>query len=427
MAAWKVVRHFNGAGTADLPTTAKEHLSVESRQGHGGHGGHGGLDIAEYDDFDDECEDQDDKEEWISSVVRVLDMALLMAGGLGRVGMVAALLDELEAYLEARRTTDTKSTDATAMGDLQRPGKRPKLVHVDDDQGYSKDASPSTIYSDSFPLTIDGTAPHVHFPVTRRVAPSLWEFEQHLRHQGGGEGGPMVITKALEDWPARRGERAWTRVPYLLARTMGGRRLVPVEVGRSYTDVAWGQKIVTFGEFLDEFLIKKCGNNIGYLAQHDLVSQIPALRNDIYIPDYCFTSPPPPLRKPPGKEVAHLEEPLLNAWFGPAGTVSPLHTDPYHNILCQVVGKKYVRLYSPEESAGLYPKGVGVDGIDMSNTSNVDVEGAENERDENFPLFREAAYVETILEEGECLYIPVGWWHYVRSLTVSFSVSFWWN
>lgn len=36
-------------------------------------------------------------------------------------------------------------------------------------------------------------------------------------------------------------------------------------------------------------------------------------------------------------------------------------------------------------------------------------------------------FVDCILEEGEMLYIPPKWWHYVRSLTTSFSVSFWWS
>jgi ribosomal protein L16 Arg81 hydroxylase len=36
-------------------------------------------------------------------------------------------------------------------------------------------------------------------------------------------------------------------------------------------------------------------------------------------------------------------------------------------------------------------------------------------------------YWECILEPGDTLVIPIGWWHYVRSLSVSFSVSFWWN
>lgn len=224
---------------------------------------------------------------------------------------------------------------------------------------------------------------------------------------------------------------------------MGGRRLVPVEVGRSYTDAGWGQKIVRFGEFVEEFLMprveiedededdgegggKDAEGGIGYLAQHDLFSQIPSLRNDISIPDYCYTNPPPVSKNIVKKPPPHLPEPLLNAWFGPAGTVSPLHTDPYYNILCQVVGKKYVRLYNPDQGDKLYPRG-DEGGVDMSNTSEVDAEGEATKLDKSFPLFGGARYVETILQEGECLYIPVGWWHYVRSLTVSFSVSFWWN
>ena len=194
---------------------------------------------------------------------------------------------------------------------------------------------------------------------------------------------PMIITDNLDHWPALT---RWTP-SYLLQKTLGGRRLVPVEIGRSYTDEGWGQAIIPFRRFLDEYILSE---NVGYLAQHNLFSQIPSLRNDISIPDCCYMT------------ESDQEEPLINAWFGPAGTVSPLHTDPYDNVLCQVTGKKYVRLYSPSETSRLYPRGVEGNGVDMGNTSQVEVEGDTS----SFPLFTEAKFVDGILNEGECLYIP---------------------
>ena len=84
-----------------------------------------------------------------------------------------------------------------------------------------------------------------------------------------------------------------------------------------------------------------------------------------------------------------------------------------------MVGTKYVRLYPPKESDRLYPR----QGKD-SNTSSVDLDGVDEGA---FPLFKEASCCHVTLTAGECLFIPRGWWHYVRSTEASFSVSFWWN
>ena len=113
------------------------------------------------------------------------------------------------------------------------------------------------------------------------------------------------------------------------------------------------------------------------------------------------------------------EDITINCWFGPRGTVSPLHFDPKDNVLCQVVGVKYVRLYAREESEKLYP----IEGL-LSNTSQVQVEDPD---DEKFSQFRHAKYLECVLHEGEMLYIPAKYWHYVKSLSTSYSVSFWWS
>lgn len=131
-------------------------------------------------------------------------------------------------------------------------------------------------------------------------------------------------------------------------------------------------------------------------------------------PDYCV------LRRPgSGDDDNDDEDIAVNAWFGPRGTVSPLHFDPKDNLLCQVVGAKYLRLYAPRESEKLYP----VDGL-LANTSQVQVDAPDLDA---FPAFQDAAYVECVLREGEMLYIPPRYWHFVRSLTTSFSVSFWWS
>ena len=119
---------------------------------------------------------------------------------------------------------------------------------------------------------------------------------------------PLVLTDAIGAWPALGGPRAWASVDYLLGRTFNGHRLVPVEVGRSYVDSAWGQAVVSFRDFAARWLggqaegvaedegsaHGKRDKRVGYLAQHNLFAQIPALARDMSTPDLCFADPPPP-------------------------------------------------------------------------------------------------------------------------------------
>jgi lysine-specific demethylase 8 len=58
-----------------------------------------------------------------------------------------------------------------------------------------------------------------------------------------------------------------------------------------------------------------------------------------------------------------------------------------------------------------------------TNSSRVDVGHPDVER---FPEFGRSNYFECVLQPGQMLYIPPRWWHYVQSLEISFSASFWW-
>ncbi|XP_073349722.1 lysine-specific demethylase 8 [Pagrus major] len=216
---------------------------------------------------------------------------------------------------------------------------------------------------------------------------------------------PVILEGIIDHWPALN-QHPWS-IEYL--RSVAGCRTVPVEVGSRYTDEEWSQTLLTVNEFIDRYILNKDGVKAsGYLAQHQLFDQIPELKEDIRLPDYCCLGE--------GDE----DDITVNAWFGPGGTVSPLHQDPQLNFLAQVVGSKYIRLYSPEDTDKLYPHQSQL----LHNTSQVEVENPDSER---FPEFAKAPYLECVLQPGEVLFIPVRHWHYVRSLELSFSVSFWWS
>jgi lysine-specific demethylase 8 len=57
--------------------------------------------------------------------------------------------------------------------------------------------------------------------------------------------------------------------------------------------------------------------------------------------------------------------------------------------------------------------------------SQVDLEQSEDAILKSFPEFSRARGFECILDPGDLLYIPPSCWHFVRSLSTSFSVSFW--
>ena len=237
----------------------------------------------------------------------------------------------------------------------------------------------------------------------------------------------VILTNCVESsWPAFSPERRWS-TSYL--REKAGERLVPVETydkkdaTSTYLSDSWEQRVMPLAEYIDRYVEGEVPSEDGgkaekgYLAQHQLFDQIPSLRDDICAPPFCCASTAEDQAAPEGCE--RRVSPIVSAWLGPSGTVSPLHTDPYHNLLVQVVGHKYVRLYEARQTPRLYPR----DGA-LCNNCHVDLD---KPRPEEQPLVEGTPCQQCVLAPGEVLYIPRHEWHYVRSLEISVSVSFWWG
>lgn len=120
-------------------------------------------------------------------------------------------------------------------------------------------------------------------------------------------------------------------------------------------------------------------------------------------------------------EVLGLDKPFsdLNIWIGPGGHVESLHYDAVDGTLMQLHGAKKLVLFPPSQMYNLYPFPLYVHlrhGFKLRSWfSRVYPEQPDFK---SFPRLAAALQHkhEVILEQGEIIYIPAGWWHEVTAL-----------
>ncbi|SDH29028.1 cupin-like domain-containing protein [Paraburkholderia phenazinium] len=129
----------------------------------------------------------------------------------------------------------------------------------------------------------------------------------------------------------------------------------------------------------------------------------------------------------PAAWEARFEMPVLSApMFGPAqlwfgrrrehALVTRLHCDLANSFLAQVHGRKRVRLYSPSQDEVVY----AFDAFNTYRPCRVDAAAPDLAR---FPRFAEARGVDVVIEPGDLLVIPTGWFHCVWALDHVLSIS----
>lgn len=231
--------------------------------------------------------------------------------------------------------------------------------------------------------------------------PSAAEFQSHYFELGK----PVLLRGFLKTWPAFG---AWS--PAAFAERFGD---IEVEVMYALSKNS-PQDPTPYRQrrwMLMAELAARVGNDHGqedvYLVAQNQLLRRPAfasLWHDMYFDPSWFT--------------ASARE-RVSLWMGPPGVVTPLHYDLQNALLAQAYGSKLVTFASPTNTPWLYNEKGGY--------ASVDPERPDFGR---YPLFRNATLLTAIIEPGDALFLPFGWWHHVRSLTASISLSisnFAWN
>lgn len=157
-----------------------------------------------------------------------------------------------------------------------------------------------------------------------------------------------------------------------------------------------------------------------YIAQSQLVELPPPLREDL---------PAPRIVKETGKGDIYNS----SIWMGVEPTYTPLHRDPNPNLFCQLHSSKTVRLMPPKSGEALYRQiqtKLGRAGNSRIRDSGM-MEGPESVM-MNAAVWGEGGaedVVEAQLEPGDALFIPLGWWHSIKSIhrdgRLNASVNWW--
>lgn len=206
---------------------------------------------------------------------------------------------------------------------------------------------------------------------------------------------PVVIEQLTHDWPAYE---KW-KLNYI--KDIAGDKTVPLYDDRpvSHKDgFNEAHAKMKMSEYI-ELLQSKPTNYRIFL--YNLMKEVPSLKNDFKWPNIGL------------KLVKQL--PML--FFGGENSKVFIHYDiDYSNILhFHFHGKKRCILFDPSQTPYLYK-------VPHALISREDID-FDNPDFDKWPALKQAKGLVADLEHGEMLYMPEGYWHYMKYVTPGFSMS----
>ena len=212
---------------------------------------------------------------------------------------------------------------------------------------------------------------------------------------------PVVIKDLAKNWPA------YTRWNWDYFKQLVGDKKVGIYnniKSDAYTPVNAADDYKTFGEYIDMISRGPAGWRIFLF---NIFDHAPQLVQDFSWPEH--------LMKGFVKKF-----PML--FVGGATSITHMHfdIDLSHILHTQFAGRKKVLLFPFEEQHKLYRKPFEV--LSLADFSNYDSDNSKLDY-ERFPALKYAKGYEVILEHGDTLFMPAGYWHHMEYLDSGFAMS----
>ncbi len=206
---------------------------------------------------------------------------------------------------------------------------------------------------------------------------------------------PLVIENAVDDWPA---VEKWN-LDYI--KEVAGAKTVPLYDDRPVHHKDGFNEPHAKMKMADYVDLLKLQPTKYRVFLWNIFREVPLLQNDFSIPDFGVT----------------IKKKLPMLFFGGRDSYTFMHYDiDMSNIFhFHFEGKKECILFAPSETKYLYKVPHSLITHESIDFSNPDLD--------QWPVLKKATGFRTHLKHGEMLFMPEGYWHYMKYLTEGFSMS----